>query len=68
MVKNKNIKEWIASIIMTVSTSIIVFNNIGQSLQLIQIPLSKIAMYWIAGSALVAGAVWTLYLERVLKV
>ena len=64
---SKNARENIAMIIMLFSTTIIVFNNVGQSLQLIQIPLSKIAMYWIAGIAFTSGVIWTLYLNKIIK-
>ena len=68
MVKlKKTTREWISIIIMMISTFIVVFNNVGQSFQLIDIPLSKNAMYWIAGLSFIAGMVWTLYLEKVLK-
>ena len=64
---SKNVKEMISSLIMIISTFIIVFNNVGQSLQLIQIPIGKIAMYWIAGFAFISGMIWTLYLNKILK-
>lgn len=64
---DKNIKEIIASIIMIVSTSLIIFNNVGQSIQLIQIPLSRVAIYWIAGVSFGIGAVWVSYLNKLLK-
>ncbi len=64
---SKNMKEWIASIIILVSTFIFIFNNVGQSLQLVQISLSKTAMYWIAGISFVVGVVWTFYLNKVIK-
>ena len=60
-------KELIALIIMIISTSIIVFNNIGQSLTLIQLSISKTAIYWIAGFAFISGAIWILYLNKVFK-
>ena len=64
--KRKN-KEWLATAIMLISTTIIAFNNIGQSLTLVQLPFSRTTQYWIAGLSLFVGAVWTLYLEKVLK-
>ena len=67
-IKNKTQKELIATLIMIVSTAFIVFNNVGQSFILLQIPLSKIAMYWIAGTCLMVGIVWESYLNRILKI
>jgi len=64
---NKTIMEFIASAIMILSTSIIIFNNVGQTIQLIQIPLSKIVMYWIAGISFGVGAVWVSYLNKLIK-
>lgn len=63
----KLIKSLIASGIMIVSTSIIIFNNIGQSIQLFQITLSKTTMYWIAGISFAIGGVWTAYLNKLIK-
>jgi len=67
MTLKKTTKEWLSVAIMMVSSAVIIFNNIGQSVQLIQIPLSKISMYWIAGISLGIGAIWTMYLEKVIK-
>lgn len=64
---DKTVKEWITSIIIAVSTFFIIFNNVGQSFQLLQIPLSKEAMYWIAGTCLFIGIVWESYLNKILK-
>lgn len=64
---SKSIKKWIAVIIMIISTSVIIFNNVGQSFQLMQLDITKNTMYWVAGFALVAGALWVLYLDRVLR-
>jgi len=74
MFKKKNkkvseiIKNIVASSIMIVSTSIIIFNNVGQTIQLIQVPLSRTIMYWIASVSFVVGAVWTSYLNKLLKI
>ena len=66
MMKKKS-KEWISYCIMLISSTIIIFNNIGQSITLIDIPFSRITQYWVAGISFFVGAVWTLYLEKVLK-
>ncbi len=65
---SKNVKEWFGAIIMIISTSVIVFNNVGQSISLFQIPLSKIAMYWIAGLSFFAGVAWISYLNKIIKI
>ena len=65
---SKNTKEWITTIIIMISTFFIIFNNVGQSIQLFQVPLSKNAIYWIAGICLGFGAVWTFYLNKVIKI
>lgn len=65
---NKNQKGWIATIIILISTFFIIFNNVGQSLQLMQIPLSKLSIYWIAGICLGLGIIWTFYLNKVIKI
>jgi hypothetical protein len=63
----KSTREWLSIVIMVISATIIIFNNVGQSFQLFQIPLSKTTMYWIAGICFFIGAVWTMYIEKVLK-
>jgi hypothetical protein len=63
----KTNKEWIALAIIMLSTSIVIFNNIGQSFQLIELNLSKENYYWIAGISFFIGSVWTLYLNKIIK-
>jgi hypothetical protein len=65
---SKNAKEFIAAGIMIVSTSIIIFNNVGQSLQLVQLNFSRNAYYWIAGISFGVGAVWISYLNKLIKI
>jgi hypothetical protein len=62
--KNKNI---MAYAVMLVSTTILAFNNTGQLITLIDLPFSRNTQYWVAGLSFIVGAVWTLYLEKVLK-
>lgn len=64
----KSFKEVVATIIMVVSTTIIVFNNVGQTFQLVEIPFSKTIMYWVAGLSLLSGIIWESYLNKVLKI
>ena len=64
--KKKN-KEWIAYAIMLISTTIVAFNNIGQSITLVQLPFSRTAQLYAGILSFIIGAVWTLYIEKVLK-
>jgi len=52
---------------MLVSSTFIIFNNVGQSLTLSELSLSKSALYWIAGVSFVLGSIWTLYLNKIIK-
>ena len=63
----KNIKQWVALAIMILSTSVVVFNNVGQSIQLIQVSLTRNQMYAIAIFSFAIGAVWISYLNKLLK-
>ena len=69
--KSKNINEFmkglLAITIMLVSSTFIIFNNVGQSLTLFELSLSKSALYWIAGVSFVLGSIWTLYLNKIIK-
>lgn len=63
----KKYKERFAYGIMLVSTILVVFNNMGQTMQLINIPFTKTAQLWTGVFSFIAGAIWTLYLKGVLK-
>lgn len=65
-IKKKN-KNMIAYAIMLISTSIVVFNNVGQTINLIQLPFSRTTQLWIGIFSFIAGAIWTLFLEKVFK-
>ena len=64
--KKKN-KEIISFWVMLISTIIIVFNNVGQSFTLIDIPFSRNSQFWVGGFSFFVGAIWTLYLRRIIK-
>jgi len=66
--KAELIKYLVATGIMVISTSLIIFNNVGQSLQLFQLNLSRNLIYWIAGISFGIGALWVSYLNRLLKI
>ena len=63
----KRTKNNLANIVLILSTIIVVFNNIGQSITLVQLPFSRTAQLYAGIFSFIAGAIWTLYLERVFK-
>jgi hypothetical protein len=63
----KKIKQRFAYGVVLISTIIVVFNNMGQTLQLVNIPFTKTALLWTGVFSFISGAVWTLYLKGVLK-
>ena len=64
--KKKN-KETLSLWIMLISTIIIVFNNVGQSITLIDLPFSRTAQFWVGVVSLLVGIVWTLNLRGILR-
>jgi len=63
----KKYKQRFAYGIMLVSTTIVIFNNVGQTMTLIEVPFTKTIQYWVAGISFFVGAIWTLYLKGILK-
>ena len=63
----KKTKNTLSLWIMIISTIFIVFNNVGQSITLLDLPFSSTAQFWAGVFSLFSGIVWTLYLRGVLK-
>ena len=63
----KSTKKKIAYITLLLSTTLLVFNNVGQTFTLINIPFSRESQILVALISMTLCSIWYLYLEGVLK-